>query len=432
VAVKPIIFVLMLILLAVSVNAQSSQSNLLRVNSYFTSMTTVNSNITWVNAVNTSSTLITCSYVASGGSGSNNAWSMRWNLTNGSKINLQRQSTGVTLLVTCYVAEFDNGVVVQHGTKRQDAGENTITINSINQSASWMIYSAEHSAAVWSGDDHYYFRLRDGSTVIERNNIGILTFADYQVVTMKGAILRNGTLDMRLARANYTLTPLISNLSKAFPLVGTTASASGTNADQSGVQANFTNTSMIAFQRGGSTATLNLSWQAIEFTGDEIVQTGSSTFGTAMLTTNVTINAVNTSRAIAFPTGVYRYGKTTYSSNDNVGPVMVRLNITNSTNLRITRGLSGSAALDVQWVVVEFVRSTPAGGGGGDSCTYTGGTWTINCADNCVLSTPTNLAGNNIVFTGSGSISISALMSSWGRINKPQTCRVKWTGRVWG
>jgi hypothetical protein len=60
-----------------------------------------------------------------------------------------------------------------------------------------------------------------------------------------------------------------------------------------------------------------------------------------------------------------------------------------------------------------------------DSCTYGGsGDWNIVCSDNCVLATATDLLGNNITITGSGTTTIAAVISNWRRVTWYNTCRL--------
>lgn len=53
-----------------------------------------------------------------------------------------------------------------------------------------------------------------------------------------------------------------------------------------------------------------------------------------------------------------------------------------------------------------------------DSCTYGGtGTWNINCADNCNISTITNLNNNAIIITGTGTVKLTANLINTKGVN---------------
>ena len=43
-----------------------------------------------------------------------------------------------------------------------------------------------------------------------------------------------------------------------------------------------------------------------------------------------------------------------------------------------------------------------------DTCTYTSGNWVVDCSDDCVISSPVNLLGNDISITGTGTFTTSA------------------------
>ena len=47
-------------------------------------------------------------------------------------------------------------------------------------------------------------------------------------------------------------------------------------------------------------------------------------------------------------------------------------------------------------------------GGAADTCTYTSGDWDIDCADDCVISSPVDVGGNDIFITGTGTFTTNA------------------------
>ncbi|MCH8329534.1 MAG: hypothetical protein IIB81_04030 [Nanoarchaeota archaeon] len=51
-----------------------------------------------------------------------------------------------------------------------------------------------------------------------------------------------------------------------------------------------------------------------------------------------------------------------------------------------------------------------------DTCTYSSGDWDIDAADDCVISTDTGLGGNSLRCTGSGDLTINALISNFDNI----------------
>lgn len=51
------------------------------------------------------------------------------------------------------------------------------------------------------------------------------------------------------------------------------------------------------------------------------------------------------------------------------------------------------------------------------SCSYTSGVWNINCADNCVISSPVDLGNNNVAISGSGSLIIKSKIENFNGIS---------------
>jgi len=59
--------------------------------------------------------------------------------------------------------------------------------------------------------------------------------------------------------------------------------------------------------------------------------------------------------------------------------------------------------------------------GGVNSCTYTSGNWNVLCSDNCVISSPVNVGGNNISITGTGTFKTTANISNYKFLHREGT-----------
>lgn len=49
-----------------------------------------------------------------------------------------------------------------------------------------------------------------------------------------------------------------------------------------------------------------------------------------------------------------------------------------------------------------------------DTCTYTSGNWAVDCSDNCVISSPVDLSGNDISIIGTGTFTMTSDISNYG------------------
>lgn len=87
-------------------------------------------------------------------------------------------------------------------------------------------------------------------------------------------------------------------------------------------------------------------------------------------------------------------------------------------------------APDKDNVVIQLGDPT----GPSDSCTYSGsGDWLVNCADNCTISTETDLGGNSIVIAGEGTFTTTANIINYNNIKivgdgQSNQCAVKCVG----
>lgn len=59
-----------------------------------------------------------------------------------------------------------------------------------------------------------------------------------------------------------------------------------------------------------------------------------------------------------------------------------------------------------------------------DTCTYSSGNWNINCDDDCNLTTNTDLGGNSVIFSGTGTVSITALITNFNIARASTGCHV--------
>jgi len=67
----------------------------------------------------------------------------------------------------------------------------------------------------------------------------------------------------------------------------------------------------------------------------------------------------------------------------------------------------------------------------GATCNYNGiGDWNVNCADDCVKSSPVDMGGNNIIFTNSGTFTMSAAITNYNQIQLSDGCKFTITNGI--
>ena len=59
-----------------------------------------------------------------------------------------------------------------------------------------------------------------------------------------------------------------------------------------------------------------------------------------------------------------------------------------------------------------------------DTCTYTTGDWSVDCSDNCTITSNVNLGGNDLLFTNSGTFTVNANITNYDEIIISSGCRV--------
>lgn len=161
----------------------------------------------------------------------------------------------------------------------------------------------------------------------------------------------------------------------------------------------ITNTTTLTFTRGTAASTVNLvvEWQVIEYSAGVTAQRGTAVFASSS-TSNVTISSVTTTKA--WP--MIAYISTDTGEADLVDWVLVKANISSSTNLALTKANWDHDFLTVYWQVVEYDNCTVASytksiTGTGTSTTQT--ITSVTTASTILFDTFTLTAGENAEFS---------------------------------
>src|SRR5207247_9481396 len=126
-----------------------------------------------------------------------------------------------------------------------------------------------------------------------------------------------------------------------------------------GVVMNPTN---LIFDRNLTFEAMTLTWYLVVFTDTTSVQSSRTFLATGVTQRDTAIACVDPSKTIVTAGGMYhRGGSTAYSTDDNPGAGTVMLDLTTSTNLRVTRGASQNGA-DRWWFAVECGTGCNAAG----------------------------------------------------------------------
>src|SRR3989344_3309098 len=139
------------------------------------------------------------------------------------------------------------------------------------------------------------------------------------------------------------------NTSKTFILLSRRAGSSQDEPSDSGAYAQWVNGTRFDLIKSSSEAGAIYVWNVIE--GNDIyVQNGTQTYAATQTSFNILINSVNISRTVAF----MNFGSCDSTTVGDNNEIFWKGNVTNSTNLNITR-LDGSACDgSVGYFVVEF------------------------------------------------------------------------------
>ena len=274
-------------------------------------------------------------------------------------IRFQRATSTAAPAITIkwYVAEFSRGVTVQRGSAAMTATSLTVSISSVSLTDSFPLVTYRKSGTTYIGDNFVKAKITS-STNLQLSLVWIGSPADgvceWQVVEYTDASVQTGDVSFASNQASAPVTIPAVDETKAWLLFSyTAANGSFANIGQRMVRGLIVNPVTLVFDRVGVFLTINLTWYLIVFADTASVQSWTVSFATSDTQKDVAISCVDLTKAIVTAGGMYYRGGNTFFSGDNPGVATFTLDLTTSTNLRISRGATNYST-DVGYFVVEF------------------------------------------------------------------------------
>lgn len=292
-------------------------------------------------------------------------------------VDFVRNGAGAAIAIKWYVAEFTSGVSVQRGTTPvpNDTPVN-VALTSVNTAKAFPIVTVLSGGASFDRNDYVQAKITGATTLrLSHGDTGSSATVDWQVVEYQDATVQSGDVTFNPTDLTLTATPatpidparswlMFSFECRAIPIGGC---GSVTNIGTRSYRGVVTNGTTLTFDRknagltGPPAETYNLTWYLVEFTDGTSVQSASEPFGAADTQRDVALAApAPPGSSLAAASGFMRGGRTPYAADDVPGVAWFTLDLTSSTNLRLTRGSTNApgpgpaAGADVGWFVVSF------------------------------------------------------------------------------
>jgi Peptidase family C25/Right handed beta helix region len=332
----------------------------------------------------------------------------------GNQITFQRVGTTGAITVQWYVAEFASGVTVQRGTADLTLGVPfNQALTPVNPARSFPILSHRAAGSNINANDFVRGEITGAGSNLQLSYLccGSSTSpetVEWQVVEYQQASVQTGNLffaDVDTSRT-ATLAPAV-NPDKSWLLFTSQCDVDCPDDANMGakiVRGAVTNGTTLTFDRSvtGTGESLHLTWYLVEFTDQTVVRRGSTAFSAAASQQGAVFAPVTREASIVTAGGAYhRGGRTSLTTDDNIGMGTVTLDLVTPTNLVIRRGVTGAAA-DIGWFVVSFVQTNYRSIG--------------NLATTYAVNTVAVTQGSNVV-TGSGTLWMTANRGRGDRIN---------------
>ena len=293
-------------------------------------------------------------------------------ITNATTLTFDRAADEKTINVTWYVAEFTSGVSVQRGRDTVSSSTVNVSLTSVDTSKSFALISLESAVNdnSYSADNFVRAKITSSTNLqLQAVTPNASLAVEWQVVEFTDSSVQTGDVEFQTGDSSKTYTLTGVDTTKSW-LIYTYKSQDGTSTDigQKMVRGQITNATTLTFDRDNTGQTIDLSWFLVEFTDGTIVQHNSEPFSTSETQNDVTITAIDTSRAIAVGGNFLKGGKTPNTTLGDPSPAWFTLDLTSTTNLRMTRGATQTSTADVGWFVIDFLGDVP-----GSTVTESGG-----------------------------------------------------------
>lgn len=277
---------------------------------------------------------------------------------NGTTINIQSGNSGSGTVVNWYVIQFSTGALVQRGSNSLLATESikTITLSqSIDLNRSFIIAYSRTANSSSSIDERRTLRYRflTNSTIeVLRNEAGIITDFEWQVIQLDGARVQSGIATIQNNSTSVSATLSSLNLSNSFIILNSAAGAgvNGVEHDHY-VQGYYNSSTQISFARNGTDDTVDISWYAIEMIDGTTVQSGNTTVSSVSSSATTNLNAVNTGKTMIVFSNQIELGSGTDLTQDS-GTFSSVFN--NSTTIQFQRASAESNSAIISWFAVQF------------------------------------------------------------------------------
>lgn len=274
------------------------------------------------------------------------------------QIQFQRTTAASSPAITIYyyVAEFSSGVTVQRGSNfLVSVTPLDITLSTVDLSKSFAIITHRNEGNDFDRTDHVRGKLTSATNLQLDMTEGGGT-CEWQVVEFTGAAVEIGDFTFATGDTSKPITTTASTtgawLLFNYELVGTGALP----AEDQYLRGRITGANQVTIDRVGIGPTITGCYYLVSFSdGTTVQEVIPAQFGTGDTQKDTTITSVTVANCIVMAAGQWgRQGKTSYVTTDDPGPATFTFELTSATNLRSTRGITGTATADVVAYVVQF------------------------------------------------------------------------------
>lgn len=276
----------------------------------------------------------------------------------GDSVVIQAGTVSSNSYVNWYVVEFAIGASITRGSGSLLSSEQVknISLNSsFDLSRTFVIGYSRGSVNNSAIDEQRTLRFRLTSKTnleVYRNELGSQTDFEWQVIQLDGARVQSGTSTIASGSSSVTANISSVNLTNSFLLLNVAAGAGVNGTERNYLTRGYYNSSsQVAFERYGSTDSVDISWYAIELVDGNTAQSGNSSVSSSSSSITATLNTIDTTKTMIICSYQVEDGDTAITTQDSG---TFSSNFLNSTTIQFDRFNAESNRSIITWFAIQY------------------------------------------------------------------------------
>ena len=323
------------------------------------------SNTATVSSFDTAKAILTMTYSGDAGTTNFERAQVTAAITNSTTLTFERDSTGGTITIQWYLAEFTSGVTTQQGTFASadfSSGVADKTISTVGAHAFPQVWARNSNADIdedlftgyLSSTTNLKLETR-GTTIANQNGV-------WQVYDVTGsATVQSGSFNMGTTPAADTVTISSVDTSTSALFFSFRANSVFSNiVSPSIIKGELTNSTTITFERDTTGESFIVEWYVVTWTDGTTVKRGSVSMDSSTTSASASIS-ITAADSIVYIGGINNTGGISAEISNDLYTALAHVSALSNSNITLTRGDNGGVSCVIPYQIIDFSAATGGG-----------------------------------------------------------------------